>query len=123
MCIRDRLQGGLGDVEHGKTLLSQASAPGGSRGAGFGLISVLSGGDGGDLSQAFKDGGVDGQGGGGLGVDGDQAARHLVIVLQAVHAPGHGLVGQIGRFGTQVGVVEDVYKRQVILYPRLFVSV
>ena len=90
-------------IHRGRTL-----RPGrrGRPGSQAGKPSVLSGLDLHQLgSHTGKSGVVRAQGGGGLGVDGDQAARHLVIVLQAVHAPGHGLVGQIGRFGTHFHLV------------------
>ena len=41
----------------------------------------------------------------GIGVDGNDAAIHEVVILHAVHTLGDGLVGEVSGLGAEVGVV------------------
>ena len=103
-----QLQGGLRDDEHGVALLSGFGPPtfvGGLPRCCFG--SVLGGGHFHDGAHAVEAGilGLLADHSRGIGVDGDNAAVHEVVVLHAVHALGDGLVGEVSGLGAEVGVV------------------
>ena len=66
---------------------------------------VLGGRDLDDCAHVVEAGVVKAHRGGGIGVDGDDAAVHQVVVLHAVHAVGDGGVGEVGGLGAEVGVV------------------